>query len=156
MIAESERLENTRRQIKLGKIATASPSWLTVIRLLHIIHLRIFLSALGIKSVDKRLLIGSKLEPAVRNISSQHFALHRQRIDGDELQCAILLFFSGNTAVARLLREIQFIACRHPFYTLLKCCHHSVSLRVAQFANAMVITFSIYPGFPNYDKLSVW
>ena len=110
MIAESERLENTRRQIKLGKIATASPSWLTVIRLLHIIHLRILFPALGIKSVDKRLLIGSKLEPSVWNIGSQHFALHRQRIDGDELQCAILLFFSGNTAVACLLREIQFIA----------------------------------------------
>ena len=156
MIAESERLENTRHQIKLGKIATASPSWLTVIRLLHIIHLRIFLSALGIKSVDKRLLIGSKLEPSVWNIGSQHFALHRQRIDGDELQCAILLFFSGNTAIARLLGEIQFIACRHPFYVFLKCSHHSVSLRVAQFANAMIITFSIYPCFPNYDKLSVW
>ncbi len=53
----------------------------------------------------------------------------------------ILLLFSGNTAVARLLGEIQFIACRHPSYALLKRSHQFVSLSVAKFIYAMVITF---------------
>ena len=156
MVTEGKRLENARCKVVFGEIAALAPTRLSVFRFFYIINLRILFSVFSSERIDERLLIGSKLEPSVWNIGSQHFALHRQRIDGDELQCAILLFFSGNTAVARLLGEIQFIACRHPFYALLKCSHHSVSLRIAQFANAMVITFSIYPGFPNYDKLSVW
>ena len=143
MIAESERLENTRRQIKLGKITTASPSWLTVIRLLHIIHLRIFLSALGIKSVDKRLLIGSKLEPSVW-------------IDGDELQLAICLAFAGNRAVARLLGKVHLVGTRHPSYALFERSYHLVGLTVSQFVDAMILALSIYPSLAHYHKLAVW
>ena len=155
VIAESERLENTRRQIKLGKITTASPSWLTVIRLLHIIHLRIFLSALGIKSVDKRLLIGSKLEPSVWNIGSQHFALHIERIDGDELQLAICLAFAGNRAVARLLGKVHLVGTRHPSYALFERSYHLVGLTVSQFVDAMILALSIYPSLAHNHKLAV-
>lgn len=48
-------------------------------------------SAFSSERIDERFFIGCKLEPAFRKIACQHFALHRQRIDGNELQCAILL-----------------------------------------------------------------
>ena len=110
MVTEGKRLENARCKIIFGEIAALAPTRLSVFRFFYIINLRIFFSAFSSERIDERFFIGCKLEPAFRKMASQHFALHRQRIDGDELQCAILLFFSGNTAVARLLREIQFIA----------------------------------------------
>ena len=110
MVTEGERLENARCKIIFCEIAALAPTRLSVFRFFYIINLRILFSAFSSERIDERFFIGCKLEPAFRKIACQHFALHRQRIDGDELQCAILLFFSGNTAVARLLREIQFIA----------------------------------------------
>ena len=156
VIAESKRLEDARCQIILGKIAAGSPSWLSVIRLLYIKHLSILLSAFCIKRVDKRFLIRSKLEPAFRNISRHHLALHIQRIDGDKLHGSVCLSFTGNGIVARLLDKVHLVGARHPSYVLLKGSNDLVGLAVSQLVDAMVLALTVYPSLTHNHKLAIW